>query len=698
MAETALKSLPPNANSHMLLLFYSLLARLLRTLDQTGDTRLHNLSESQPFLAGYRDELRGYQPADLTTADAPQWWDQQIVKWEAAVDGHLPARALMSAARLNTDQMRILVAAGIVEEDIRFGGLYAALQEPVVSRRPSIGLLGWLLSTPDAAPLDGWLYCRPLLENGLLIAENQGDSRAEWTLRVPPAIWDALRGRPAAKPAPGMTRQPASSFPSLEHLILDAQIAQQVTRVPQLFASGQITALVLRGMGGSGRRTTLGALARAMGRDVLLYEGALSDDARKLLGPLATLTNALPIIRCNPNPGETVELPTLPCFDGPVGVTLGKSGGLRGELVANALSLHLPPPDAESRRRFWQAAPAHITPDDLNAIVEHFLLTGGMIARAAALAQTYAALDQRLSISAQDVQQATRALNRQTLDTLATPLEAISGWSDLVVGEQITTELRALESRCRRREALRQEAGQAFEHNLNRGVRALFSGASGTGKTLAARALAAALQMDLYRVDLAAVVNKYIGETERNLNEVFSRAEELDVILLLDEGDSLLTRRTDVSNANDRYANLETNYLLQRLETYEGIVIITTNAAQRIDSAFMRRLDVVVEFAKPDTDERRQLWSAHLPPAHDLSTPFLESVITRCTLTGGQIRNAALHATLLALNSGEALHDQHLEAALQREYRAAGASFPLTADTNGQSHLDRLRRFADELR
>src|SRR5262249_40443285 len=148
---------------------------------------------------------------------------------------------------------------------------------------------------------------------------------------------------------------------------------------------------------------------------------------------------------------------------------------------------------------------------------------------------------------------------------------------------------------------------------------AMFSGPSGTGKTLAARVLASQLQMDLYRVDLAAVVNKYIGETERNLNEVLSRAEELDVILLLDEGDALMTRRTDVSNANDRYANLETNYLLQRLEVYEGIIIITTNAAQRIDSAFMRRLDVVVDFGKPDVEERRRLWLKHLPPQNQIS-------------------------------------------------------------------------------
>src|SRR5207302_9271403 len=138
----------------------------------------------------------------------------------------------------------------------------------------------------------------------------------------------------------------------------------------------------------------------------------------------------------------------------------------------------------------------------------------------------------------------------------------------------------------RHRERLRGAVGEVLGDQLNAGVRALFSGSSGTGKTLAARLLASALQMDLYRLDLSSVVNKYIGETEKNLNRVFAHAEELDVILLIDEGDALLTKRTGIQNANDRYANLETNYLLQRLEGYEGIVLVTTNAVDRIDSAF----------------------------------------------------------------------------------------------------------------
>jgi len=212
---------------------------------------------------------------------------------------------------------------------------------------------------------------------------------------------------------------------------------------------------------------------------------------------------------------------------------------------------------------------------------------------------------------------------------------------------------------------------------MNRGVRALFSGVSGTGKTLAARILAAELGLDLYRVDLSSVVNKYIGETERNLSRVFARAEELDVVLLLDEGDSLLTARTHIRSSNDRYANMVTNYLLQRLESYEGILLVTTNAVDRIDRAFQRRIDIHVEFSAPDAALRYKIWQLHLAPGHRVGDALLRLAASRCSLSGGQIRNAALHATFLAVESDGPLNQMHLLEAIDREYRKLGATSPL---------------------
>jgi SpoVK/Ycf46/Vps4 family AAA+-type ATPase len=196
-------------------------------------------------------------------------------------------------------------------------------------------------------------------------------------------------------------------------------------------------------------------------------------------------------------------------------------------------------------------------------------------------------------------------------------------------------------------------------------------------RPLAARLLAAVLEKDLYRVDLSSIVNKYIGETEKNLERVLSRAEELDVILLFDEGDALLTQRTGVSNANDRYANLETNYLLQRLESFDGILVVTTNAGDRIDAAFERRMDVVVEFQPAQAAERWALWQLHLPASHTIAPDFLDELASRCVLSGGQIRNAVQHAVLQAMPRGRGLDAALLEAAVRREYRKAGAVCPL---------------------
>jgi SpoVK/Ycf46/Vps4 family AAA+-type ATPase len=215
------------------------------------------------------------------------------------------------------------------------------------------------------------------------------------------------------------------------------------------------------------------------------------------------------------------------------------------------------------------------------------------------------------------------------------------------------------------------------------GVRALFAGGTGTGKTLAARLVASSLGKDLYRVDLSAAVNKYLGETEKSLDQAFAAAEELDVVLLLDEGDALMANRTDVGSSNDRYANLETNFLLQRIESFDGILIVTSNAADRIDHAFARRLDVVITFRAPDEWRRYEILKLHLG-CDAIDDAWLQQVACRCALSGGQLRNVAADARLLAMREGGALRDEHLYAALTREYRKRGATCPLRpADARG---------------
>ncbi|GAB3866205.1 ATP-binding protein [Nocardioides maradonensis] len=580
---------------------------------------------------------------------------------------------------LDQTEALLVTAAGLVEDDIRFGPLFAALQDPLRTRRPCIGTLGWLLAAPGDGPTPLVRCCERLVRRGLLAVENPIDPRAEWIVRVPAAIWDVVTGAdgPASLPAHVRLRR-REDAPSLVDLALSPGAADLAARLPGLVADRSVGAIVVRGMERSGRTTLLHALAAADGRDLLVYDARdrdpAIDPAWKVFAALATIAPVLPAVVCDPGPGATATLPDLPDPDLVVGVVIGRTGSVAGSLVDRAVTCRLDPCRAPDRERLWRQGGLD-DDDDLAAIVGRFLLTPGNVIRAAPLTRIAARAAGRDRVGVGDVRTATRALRRQELETLATALDPLPVDARPVLTAAAEEELATLVRRCRHRERLAERTGSSHP-GLNRGVRALISGPSGTGKTLAARYLAAVLELDLFRVDLAAVVNKYVGETERNLDRVLSRAEELDVVLLLDEGDALMTKRTEVANANDRYANLETNFLLQRLETFDGIVVVTSNASARIDTAFLRRIDVTVEFVPPEAPERRLIWEAHLG-AHDVPTMVLDEVARRCVLTGGQIRNAGLHAALLALEDGAPVGEDHVLAAVRREYRRAGATCPL---------------------
>jgi hypothetical protein len=625
----------------------AVISRLVQRLHSDADT-------SAPWLAEYATR----SPTDC----------------DAALDELDDRSPLGQLSRLDA---RLMMAVGLIEHDIRFGALFATLQQPLASRRPCVGLLNWLLADPvdDSCEIPERVH--GLRDRGLLQIANLDDPRSEWVPRLPIAIWDLLhQGRivPASLPAELTYRTP-DEFPPLEEVALTGKVRQVAHRLPELIRAGGLTALVLRGMDGSGRLTLIGAVARILGQGVLVHDGVPGDPGWQLLAPLAQLGNAFPVLLARPGPGETLRLPQLVGLHRPLGVVLGRAGGLAGPCTERAVGFSLGACGADERRRLWSTA-AILAETEKEAIVGSFLLTPGNIARAGKLAQAGAAADGRAQVTAADIRIATGALQRQTLETLASRLEPLSSTTSPVLGTGASTELNTLLARCRRREQLAASDG-ALRGTVNRGVRALFKGPSGTGKTLTARHLGAQLNLDVYRLDLAAVVNKYIGETERNLDQVLARAEELDVLLLLDEGDALMTKRTEVGNANDRYANLETNFLLQRLETFDGIVIITTNAGNRIDPAFLRRIDVTIDFALPDADQRLQLWNSHLPAQRNISAAVLDDVARRCTLTGGQIHSASLHARLLSLERATPVHNDDLLHALSREYRRIGASFPL---------------------
>jgi SpoVK/Ycf46/Vps4 family AAA+-type ATPase len=352
-------------------------------------------------------------------------------------------------------------------------------------------------------------------------------------------------------------------------------------------------------------------------------------------------------------------------------------------------------PDADERQRAWATAldqeRIDIAPAAVWILADRFRLTGSQIAEAAATASGVAAWRRGVTsaietaslengpdtneVTLDDLFAAARLQSGQELGPLATRIEPQRAWTDLVLPDDMLAQLREIGGRVAQRRRVLRDWGFDARLSLGKGTTALFAGPSGTGKTLAAEVLARELGLDLHRIDLAGVVSKYIGETEKNLDRIFVAAETANAILFFDEADALFGKRSEVRDSHDRYANLEIAYLLQKMEQYEGVVILATNLRANLDDAFLRRLAFVVQFPFPDEILRRRIWSAVWPSATPLAPDVdLDSLARDFKLTGGHIRNVALAAAFLAAEAGEPVNRAHLLHAIRRELQKLGAA------------------------
>jgi SpoVK/Ycf46/Vps4 family AAA+-type ATPase len=278
-----------------------------------------------------------------------------------------------------------------------------------------------------------------------------------------------------------------------------------------------------------------------------------------------------------------------------------------------------------------------------------------------------------IDLEPSDLQAGARAQNAAGLEQLARRIAPRASWSDLVLPRVIEGQLRALAGRVRQRGRVLDDWKLASAASRGRGVTVLFAGDSGTGKTMSAEVVAHSLGLDLYVIDLSSVVDKYIGETEKNLDRIFAEADRVNGVLLFDEADAIFGKRSEVKDARDRYANVEVAYLLQRMEQFEGVAILTTNLRANVDEAFLRRIDVLVEFAVPDPDSRTRLWAKQLRPqlpvTDDIDVAFLAHSFE---LSGGNIRNIVLAAAFEAAEADTEVSMAHLIRATAAEYRKLG--------------------------
>jgi SpoVK/Ycf46/Vps4 family AAA+-type ATPase len=339
-----------------------------------------------------------------------------------------------------------------------------------------------------------------------------------------------------------------------------------------------------------------------------------------------------------------------------------------------ALQFFFPAPDFEGRLRQWrgQMHARGFTPPDseLADLAGRFTLSQGQIAQAAALAAARHLLrgggDGPPSLDT--LLEAARETSGRKLGRLAARLEPAHDWGDLVLPDATLARAREVTDAIRNYSVVFEEWDFRRRIIRGRGLKALFSGASGTGKTMTAGIIARELGLDIYRIDLSGIVSKYIGETEKNLDRIFGAAESGNAILFFDEADALFGRRSEVKDAHDRYANIEISYLLQKIEEYAGVVILASNLSHNIDSAFARRMNYVVEFPMPDEARRERLWRgmfpAKAPLGEDVDFPFLAR---QFQLSGGEIRNVSLEAAFLAARDGRVVRMRHLVQAMARE-------------------------------
>ncbi|HRP24364.1 ATP-binding protein [Thauera sp.] len=586
-----------------------------------------------------------------------------LATWlQAPPEADRALHALARHERLSLAETMAIALARACELEPMAARALIWLQHPVGEARPSLGLLASLCERLGEAEALSRLADGPAQALGLIQLVPEDRPLCERSVRLPLPIVMALGGHEGRFAG---VENDCSALP-----VLAPSTRAAARRHADGLARGGARVLVIRAALDGEARAAAAEVAAALGARPAFVSGEVPPG----LGPWLWLRGRLPVLCLRLAPGDRQRLPALPGHRGPVLVASGADGSFEAQGAVAEWRLAMPP--AEERRQLWQQALGDSLPAaTLDALAGQHRHGAGRIVELGQAARSTAARAGEPLASAH-VAAAARSGVGADLGALAELLEDDIDDDALVLVPTLRQALDGLLTRCRLRDTLVAALGAAARSRYRPGVRALLVGPSGTGKTLAAGWIATRLGLPLYRVDLASVTSKYIGETEKNLSELFARAEHAEVVLLFDEADSLFGKRTDVKDANDRFANQQTNYLLQRIESFEGIVLLTSNSRARFDPAFTRRLDAILEFPTPGPEERRALWLAHLGDAHSLDAPALNRLAAACDLAGGHIRNVVLAAAARARLQACTIGEAEIAAAVAAEYRKLGKPVP----------------------
>jgi hypothetical protein len=595
---------------------------------------------------------------------------------------------LCAAFGLSPFERDVLLLCAGMELDSTFPSLCAAAQGQQQRALPTFSLAlaalpeaHWSALTP-VAPLRHWRLIEVGVGEALTASPLRIDERALHYLAGLSYLDERLQGL--------LDLQPAPEDPPPLHRAL----AERVVGVWEQSGPGGLPVIHLGGDDGAGKRSVAALACAELGmqlRTLRAADAPQNTAEREALSRLwereATLNRSVLLVECDDVEKERAALSFLDHTRGFLLAASREPLRLRRRRVTR---LEVNKPDAAEQRRLWQASLGPLATHldgRLEALISQFDLGMEEISDAIANCGLRIA-DCGLEIEDQgsgiedrgsktkdgDPQSAIDRLwdacrlgARARLDDLAQRIEPVADWDDLVLPAFQLQTLRDIPAQSRQRTRVYQSWGFASKGERGLGISALFAGVSGTGKTMAAEVLARELRLDLYRIDLSQVVSKYIGETEKNLRRVFDAAEAGGAVLLFDEADALFGKRSEVKDSHDRYANIEISYLLQRMETYRGLAILTTNMKSVLDVSFLRRLRFVVQFPFPDAELRAEIWRRVFPAQTPVENLDLNK-LARLNVAGGNIRNIALSAAFLAAEAGEPVRMRHMLRAARGEY------------------------------
>jgi ATP-dependent 26S proteasome regulatory subunit len=586
------------------------------------------------------------------------------------------------------------------ELDLRYERLYAYLQDDVTKKRPSVDLVLNLLCPSFEAKLSGrhrFSAGAPLVGNRLLqLFEDPAQQQAPLLgkyLRVDERVASYLLGSDELDARLLPYLRLAKSEATLDDLILSPEMKTRLTPVfDQTVTTGGL--LYFQGASGVGKRTTAEALCKRAGIGLLTVDtellAGLDQPAFDLLVKLAARESLLQnsalysegfgaLLAEDKRPLLNILLSELQKF----GVVSFLAGDNSWEPSDRGSELRFQRvefsrPDSGQRAQLWEAA-LRSTPRssdlDAQALANAFRLTAGQIRSAALTAKSLARWrdPEGGQVTTAEIYEGCRLHSSRKLSTLGRKIKPHHTWSDIVLPDDRLRQLQEICNSMKYRSVVYDQWGFDRKLSLGKGLNVLFAGPSGTGKTMAAGIMAGELGLDLYKIDLSTIVSKYIGETEKNLARIFAEAESSNAILFFDEADALFGKRSEVRDSHDRYANIEINYLLQKMEEHEGVAILATNFRKNMDDAFVRRMHFTVEFPFPNEADRRRIWQgiwpAETPQSAELDLDFMAH---RFEIAGGNIRNIALSAAFLAASDGGVVSMAHLLHSTKREYQKMG--------------------------